>query len=565
MQSTNDKNGFNALPEGVRQANENISKYCNLNIDQLKQELYRIRQHGLELSVEMRECDDPEQKSAIYSEALNWMLRGQQAEMEMSVRIIDAQEKKWTEKKNILIGELERLQNEFKTKASEVSDTSYEEECEEEQSTHDQSDDVGHEQEKMDGHQAYMEESKPQTTQEPPQEGEDTSMMPPVQLVDPPSPRRHPEGKEETETQTEMSKKQRMMWGEQSLQHLTPGDSGHSEQEPMEGPPADMEERKMEHHTTPEEPQVAEGLDASTTTMYPQQLDHQIPSLQSLPFASLEPQVVVDGSPSSQTSGNKEADGSNRMENILRSEWNYDHLSQEFAEIGKGDTISASLDRSGLGAGDGDKIGTTTFLAENGDHDHPRVSSIPYRSRRFRTIPAVPPFAGVTVPRRYTHELELERRRVIDNERQTKQGHGERSLMDRLADKFKGGRRWIGEKLQNAAEVLFTDSSDYDHHPHLHENLRQQLEAQADVPSSFGNMGPAPAGLLLEEIRETTPDHSLGSGHFRRCVEPPSCEDPSIRLEPQVYPLEFIVINTSCRSLGMRKHRTKIAKRLDWF
>ena len=60
----------------------------------------------------------------------------------------------------------------------------------------------------------------------------------------------------------------------------------------------------MEHHTTPEEPQVAvEELGAASPTtdsmqnsMYPQKADQQIPRPHSLPSTTLEPRVVVDGS-----------------------------------------------------------------------------------------------------------------------------------------------------------------------------------------------------------------------------------------------------------------------------
>jgi hypothetical protein len=52
-----------------------------MNVEQLEEELRRIERRGLELTAEMRECNDPQRKTALRLEALNWMLRGQNAQV----------------------------------------------------------------------------------------------------------------------------------------------------------------------------------------------------------------------------------------------------------------------------------------------------------------------------------------------------------------------------------------------------------------------------------------------------------------------------------------------------
>jgi hypothetical protein len=561
MQSANDTDGAQPVSDGRRQAKEDISKYRHLNVEQLEQELQRIQDRGLELTAQMRECNDPKRVTALQLEALNWMLRAQVADAEISNRRLDALKKERKQQKKIRKEAREQAQREERLK-------------EEEMSTQDQagrSGNFGHEQETLESDGADTVEKTMEyyiTQEEPPEEGGNASMAPPEQLPVPLYPQQDHDA---TKIQTEISKSQSMQSGGQSLQHLT-GDSGNLGQEKMEGLSADMEDsRKMEHHTTPEEPQVvAEELGASPATemqdsTYPQKPYQQIPRPHSLLSTSLEPQLVVDGSAaSSQTSGNGEANGSN---DLLRSEWNYDHLSQEFAMIGKG---TASPDHPSLGADDRDKIGTATFIAENGDHGHPRHTTldgrkrIPYRARRFRDKPEVVlrPFAArVHAPRRYAHRHASEQIRptIIDNERQTHDGHDERSLLDHITDKLEEGKHWIGKKLQIAAEGMLLSSADYDHRL-VHDNPRlQEPEAQADVPSPVSlNTEPGPAGLLQDsqETASSNGDQSLLlSGHFRRCVESPGCENPSAHLkaseeQSQVSTLQFLVINTSLVGLS---------------
>ena len=72
---------------------EDIAKYPYLNVEQLQQELQRIQYRGLELTAQMRECNDPERKIALKLEALNWVLRATDAEAEISYRRLDATKK----------------------------------------------------------------------------------------------------------------------------------------------------------------------------------------------------------------------------------------------------------------------------------------------------------------------------------------------------------------------------------------------------------------------------------------------------------------------------------------
>ena len=86
MQSANDIDGAQALPGGRRQAEEDIAKYRYLNVEQLEQELRRIQDRGLELTAEMKECNDPKCHTALQSEAMNWVMRAEDAQEEISNR-----------------------------------------------------------------------------------------------------------------------------------------------------------------------------------------------------------------------------------------------------------------------------------------------------------------------------------------------------------------------------------------------------------------------------------------------------------------------------------------------